>query len=70
MAPTYVSLIEHFFRLLKVFLAMALVVAIVRFLAFLIFSHRGERQREISTLLRTVLSIVIYIIAFAIIFQA
>ena len=70
MAPTYVSLVEHFFRLLKVFLAMALVVTVVRFLAFLIFSRRGEGQREISTLLRTVLSIVIYIIAFAIIFQA
>lgn len=70
MGPTYVSLIEHFFRLLKVFLAMALVVAIVRFLAHLIFTRRGEGQREISTLLRTVLSIIIYVIAFAIIFQA
>jgi small-conductance mechanosensitive channel/CRP-like cAMP-binding protein len=70
MAPTYVSLIEHFFRLLKIFLAMALVVATVRFIAHLIFGRRAEGQREISTLLRTVLSIVIYIIAFAIIFQA
>jgi len=69
MAPTYVALLEHFFRLLKVFLAMALVVAVVRFVAHLIFGRRGEGQREISTLLRTVLSIVIYIIAFAIIFQ-
>ena len=69
MAPTYVALIEHFFRLLKVFLAMALVIVIVRFVAHLIFGRRGEGQREISTLLRTVLSIVIYIIAFAIIFQ-
>lgn len=70
MGPTYVSLIEHFFRLLKVILAMALVVAIVRFIAHLIFGRRAEGQREISTLLRTVLSIVIYIIAFSIIFQA
>jgi small-conductance mechanosensitive channel/CRP-like cAMP-binding protein len=70
MADTYLGLIEHFFRLLNVFLAMALVIAVVRFLAFLIFSRRSEGQREISTLLRTVLSIVIYIIAFAIIFKA
>ena len=70
MAPTYVGLIEHFFRLLKIFLAMALVVAIVRFVVHLIFGRRVEGQREISTLLRTVLSIVIYIIAFSIIFQA
>src|SRR3954466_15205368 len=70
MGPTYVSLIEHFFRLLKVFLAMALVVAIVRFFAHLIFGRSSYGQREISSLLRTVLSIVIYIIAFSIIFQA
>jgi small-conductance mechanosensitive channel/CRP-like cAMP-binding protein len=70
MGPTYVSLIEHFFRLLKVFLAMALVVAIVRFFAHLIFGRSSYGHREISSLLRTVLSIVIYIIAFSIIFQA
>ena len=70
MATTYVSLIEHLFRLLKIVFAMALVIAIVRFFAYLIFGRRGEGKREISTLLRTVLSIGIYIIAFAIIFQA
>jgi len=70
MATTYVSLIEHVFRLLKVFLAMALVITVVRFLADLIFVGRTVGQREISSLLRTVLSVTIYIIAFAIIFQA
>jgi small-conductance mechanosensitive channel len=69
MASTYVSLIEHFFRLLKIILAMALIVAIVRFLNYLIFG-RAEGKREISSLLRTVLSIILYIIAFAVIFQA
>src|SRR5947199_6292920 len=54
MAPTYVSLLEHFFRLLKVVLAMALVIVVVRFVAQLVFGRRGEGQREISTLLRTV----------------
>src|SRR6476620_12147293 len=68
MSSTYVSLIENFFRLLKVFLAMALVVTVVRFLADLIFVGRTVGQREISSLLRTVLSVTIYVIAFAIIF--
>jgi len=70
MAATYVALLEHFFRLLKIFLAMALVIAIVRFVTFLLFGRLSESKREISSLLRTVVSVVIYIIAFAIIFQA
>src|SRR5437762_10420221 len=70
MAGTYVSLIEHFFRLLKIFLAMALVITIVRFFTYLVFGRRSEGKREISYLLRTVLSIALYVIAFAIIFQA
>src|SRR3954453_8316688 len=39
MATTYVGLLEHFFRLLKIVLAMTLVVAIVRFFAHLIFGR-------------------------------
>jgi small-conductance mechanosensitive channel len=69
MAPTYVALIEHFFRLLKIFLAMALVITIVRFFTHVFFG-RSQGKREISSLIRTVLSIIIYVIAFAIIFQA
>ena len=69
MAPTYVALLEHFFRLLKIFLAMALVIIIVRFFSYALFG-RAQGKREISSLIRTVLSIVIYVIAFAIIFQA
>jgi small-conductance mechanosensitive channel len=70
MAPTYVSLLEHFFRLLKIVLMMALVIVIVRFFTYLFLGRLSEGKREISSLLRTVLSIAIYIIAFAIIFQA
>jgi small-conductance mechanosensitive channel/CRP-like cAMP-binding protein len=69
MATTYAGLLEHFFRLLKIVLAMTLVISIVRFVAHLIFG-RTDGKREISSLLRTVLSIIIYIIAFAIVFQA
>ncbi|HYJ92919.1 MAG TPA: mechanosensitive ion channel family protein [Pyrinomonadaceae bacterium] len=70
MSSTYVALLEHFFRLLKIFLTMALVVAIVRFFTYLFLGRLSEGKREISSLLRTVVSVVIYIIAFAIIFQA
>jgi small-conductance mechanosensitive channel len=70
MASTYAALIDHFFRLLKVALAMALVIAIVRLIVFLIFGRRGDNKREISSLLKTVLSVGLYVIAFAIIFQA
>ncbi|HEY2865689.1 MAG TPA: mechanosensitive ion channel family protein [Pyrinomonadaceae bacterium] len=70
MAATYVRLIDHLFRLLKIILAMALVIAIVRFLTYLLFGRLSESKREISSLLRTVVSVIIYIIAFAIIFQA
>jgi small-conductance mechanosensitive channel len=69
MAPTYVALLEHFFRLLKIVLAMALVITIVRFVTSVFFG-RAQGKREIAALIRTVLSIVIYVIAFAIIFQA
>jgi len=69
MAPTYVALLEHFFRLLKIILAMALVITVVRFVTHVLFG-RAQGKREIGSLIRTVLSIVIYIIAFAIIFQA
>ena len=70
MGASYVGLLEHFFRLLKVVLAMALVITIVRFIAHLVFGRRTEGQRELSSLLRTVLSISIYVVAFVIIFQA
>src|SRR5262249_4643000 len=60
----------HFFRLLKIVLMMALVIVIVRFFTYLFFGRLSEGKREISSLLRTVLSIAIYVIAFAIIFQA
>jgi small-conductance mechanosensitive channel/CRP-like cAMP-binding protein len=70
MASTYAALIDHFFRLMKVALAMTLVIAIVRLLVFLVFGRRGDNKREISSLIKTVLSVGVYMIAFAIIFQA
>jgi len=51
---------------------MALVIAFVRFVAYLITKtvYRNATQGEISSLVRTVLSVIIYIVAFFIIFQS
>ena len=72
MAATTVSLVVNIFHILKVFLWMALVISVVRFVSFLIFETALRRagQSEISSLLKTVLSIIIYVVAFFIIFQS
>ena len=72
MAETTVSLTLTILDLLKIIVWMALVIAIVRYVSFLITKtvYRNAKQGEISSLLRTVLSIVVYIVAFFIIFQS
>ena len=72
MNVTYATATETFFRILKIGLWMAVVIAFVRFFAHLILqtANRNSAQTDTSSLLRTVLSITIYIIAFFIIFQA
>lgn len=72
MSSTTVDLVVNIFRILKIFLWMALVIAIVRFVTYLIFKTalRRSGQSEISSLLKTVLSIIIYIVAFFIVFQS
>lgn len=73
MSETSASLIINFFRIVKILLWMTLVISVVRFLNFLIFgaAFRGnDHKNEISSLLRSVLSIVIYIVAFFIIFNS
>lgn len=71
-SATAFELIINIFRLLKVFLLMALVIAIVRLIAFAIFSTalRGAEKLEIASLAKTVFSVVIYIVSFFIIFQS
>jgi len=71
MTDTSVAMITNLMHVLKIILWMALVISIVRFLGYLIFgtAFRNSSQAEISSLLRTVLSITIYIVAFFIIFQ-
>lgn len=69
---TYAGLIENFFHIIKIVLWMIVIISIVRFVTYLIFiaALRNASQNEISSLLKTVLSIVIYIVAFFIIFQS
>lgn len=66
-----VSLLVNVFRVLKILLWMTIVIASVRFLTNLIFETalRQAKQNEIVSLLQTVLSVVIYIVAFFIVFQ-
>lgn len=70
-AQITLSLIAHLFRVIKIILWMTLVIAFVRLIITVIFGAalKGSGQYEISSLLRTVLSVIIYIVAFFIIFQ-
>lgn len=72
MAETSIALAINLFRIIKIFLWMALIISIVRFVGYLIFTtaFRASSQTEISSLIKTVLSIIIYIVSFFIIFQS
>src|SRR4051794_41145386 len=68
---TYVGAMGTIIRIVTIILWMAIVIATVRFVAYLVLrtAYRSSAQPEVSSLLKTVSSIVIYIIAFFIIFQ-
>ena len=72
MTVTSIGLILNLFHIIKIVLWMALVISIVRFVAYLIVktAFRSSNQSEISSLLKTVISIAVYILAFFIIFQS
>ena len=67
-----VTLLTNFFRIFKVILWFILIVAIIRFFNTLIFGRflRSTSPSELTTLLRNVVIILIYIISFFIIFQS
>ena len=67
---TAVNLYDNLIPIVKILLWMILVVAFVRFLNVLIFSTiLSSSQYEVSNLLRNVISIVIFIVAFFILLQ-
>jgi small-conductance mechanosensitive channel/CRP-like cAMP-binding protein len=72
MSETSISLLVNFFHLIKIILWMAIVIITVRFINFLVFhvALRNSTQNEISSLIRTILSIIVCIVAFFIIFQS
>lgn len=72
MTETSISLLVSVLHLLKIVIWMALVITIVRYVSFLITKtlYRNSKQGEISNLLRTVLSVIVYIVAFFVIFQS
>lgn len=72
MTTTSISLVENLLRLVKVLLWLVFVVVVVRMVTKLLFETvlRAAAQSEIASLAKTVLSIVIYIVAFFIIFQS
>ncbi|MFM9905369.1 MAG: cyclic nucleotide-binding domain-containing protein [Pyrinomonadaceae bacterium] len=72
MTVTYVSLVITLLHLAEVLLGMTLVIGTVRFISFLITKtvYRNAASGEISSLLNTVFSIIVYIVSFFIIFQS
>ncbi|NNE67060.1 MAG: mechanosensitive ion channel [Pyrinomonadaceae bacterium] len=66
-----ISFLDTTFRVLRLLLWMGIVISVVRYLSYLIFGAalRKAGEQEISSLLRTVLTVGIYIVAFFIIFQ-
>ena len=70
MGETAVILFDNLIPIIKILLWMILVVATVRFLNVLIFStFLSSSQYEVSNLLRNVISIIVFIVAFFILLQ-
>jgi len=69
--PMSESVFDTVVKILRVVLWMAIIISIVRFVAFLLMRAAARRsaQAEVSSLLKTVFSIILYIIAFVVIFQ-
>jgi len=69
MTQTWISLSYNLVRIITILLWMALIISVVRFVGFAIVSRIRGSQSEVSSLIKTVLSIIIYIVSFFIIFQ-
>ncbi len=71
MGNTAVNLFDNLFSIIKIVLWMTLVVAVVRFINYLAFNtFLRSGQREISSLVRNVVSIAIFVAAFFVILQS
>ncbi len=72
MSELAAELLKNFFRIARIILWFILVVAIIRFINSLIFGRalRNASSYELTALIRNVVIILLYIIAFFIIFQS
>ena len=70
MIDTSISLALNLLSILRILLWMALVISVVRFFGNMIVSTIRGSQSEVSSLVKTVLSVIIYIVSFFIIFQS
>lgn len=72
LSETILSVITNLVHIIKIILGMALVVIAVRFVNYLVFNLvlRNASQNEIASLVRTILSVIVCIVAFFIIFQS
>ncbi len=68
---TAVTLFENLVRIIEIILWMTLIISIIRLINYLIFGAalRNANTYELSGLVRNVISIILYIVAFFIIFQ-
>lgn len=71
LAQILLGVLVNALRVLRIILLMTIVISVVKFISDLIFGAwvKNTNQTEISSLLKTVLSVIIYIVAFFIIFQ-
>ena len=71
MGETAVSLFENILRIVKIILWMTLIISIIRLINYLIFGAalRNSNTYELSGLIRNVISIILYIVTFFIVFQ-
>ncbi len=71
LAEILLGLMVNALRIIKIILLMTIVITVIKFIMDVIFGTalKNSTQYEISSLLKTVLSVIIYIVAFFIIFQ-
>ncbi len=72
MIETSINLLSIFMNILRVIIWMMLIVSVVRFVLFIMTRtvYRNVSPGEVSSILQTVISVVIYIVAFFVIFQS
>jgi len=69
MVETGISLGVNFLRIVRILLWMMLVISVIRFFGYMIVSTIRGAQSEVGSLVKTVLSVILYIVSFFIIFQ-